>query len=95
MPKELKSKLKIDIDTNYARQQLKSLYGQLSQLTNSPIVSGRNQLGITQDLVLANKYASELKYTIGDSVNPLTGNLNLSKFIFFFRMKKNIFSQIF
>ena len=78
--KALNVRMNFQVDTTQAQQQLKGLYSQLNQITSAAGFGKNSQLGITQEIMQATKAAAQLKTAISEAVNPLTGNLNLSKF---------------
>ena len=78
--KQLNVKMNFQIDTTQAQQQLKGLYSQLNQITSASAFGKNSQLGITQEIMQATKAAAQLKTAITEAVNPLTGNLDLTKF---------------
>ena len=77
--KQLNVKMNFQVDTTQAQQQLKNLSYQLNQIVNTS-ASGNNQLGITSQILQATKAAAQLKATLAEAVNPLTGNLDLARF---------------
>ena len=78
--KQLNVRMNFQIDTTQAQQQLKGLYSQLNQITSASAFGKNSQLGITQEIMQATKAAAQLKTAISEAVNPLTGNLDLTKF---------------
>lgn len=78
--KQLNVRMNFQVDTTQAQQQLKGLYSQLNQITSASAFGKNSQLGITQEIMQATKAAAQLKTAITEAVNPLTGNLDLSKF---------------
>ena len=78
--KQLNVRMNFQIDTTQAQQQLKGLYSQLNQITSASAFGKNSQLGITQEIMQATKAAAQLKTAITEAVNPLTGNLDLTRF---------------
>ena len=78
--KALNVRMNFQVDTTQARQQLQGLSTQLNQITSASGFSRNSQLGITQEIMQATKAAGQLKTALAEAINPLTGNLNLSKF---------------
>ena len=78
--KALNVKMNFQIDTTQAQQQLKGLYNQLNQITSASAFGRNSQLGITSQIMEATKAAAQLKTTLSEAVNPLTGNLDLGRF---------------
>ena len=78
--KALNVRMNFQVDTTQAQQQLKGLYSQLNQITSASAFGKNSQLGITSQILEATKAAGQLKTALAEAVNPLTGNLNLTKF---------------
>ena len=80
MPKQLNQRLNFQIDVSQARQQLRLLQAQMDALTNTSGFSRNFQNGLTSEIMSATKAATLLKTQLTQAINPLTGNLNLTKF---------------
>ena len=80
MPKQLNQRMNFQIDVSQARQQLKLLQAQMDALTNTSGFSRNFQNGLTSEIMSATKAATLLKTQLTQAINPLTGNLNLTKF---------------
>ena len=80
MPKQLNQRLNFQIDVSQARQQLRLLQAQMDALTDTSGFSRNFQNGLTSEIMSATKAATLLKTQLTQAINPLTGNLNLTKF---------------
>ena len=80
MPKQLNQRLNFQIDISQARQQLKLLQAQMNALSDTSGFSRNFQNGLTNEIMSATKAATLLKTQLTQAINPLTGNLNLTKF---------------
>ncbi len=80
MAKALNMKMNLQFDTAQARKALYSLYQQVDSLSSAQALKRNSSLGLTSQILEATKAASQLKYTLQDSVNPLNGSLNLANF---------------
>lgn len=79
--KALNVKVNMQVDSSQARQEVQTLAKEIKQVTslaNSGSFNGG--LGIAKDINEAIKAAGNLKSALAEAVNPLTGNLNLTKF---------------
>ena len=65
-------------DTSQAKQQLKQLQQQLTNLTKS--VNSTSRMSITQDILDASKAAQQLKIQLEQATNVKTGKLDLGMF---------------
>lgn len=72
-------KIHFDSDTNAAKQQIQSLYDNLTKLSNMPITS-KQFTGTTTQLQQASQAAMELKVHLQKATNVNTGKLNLKTF---------------
>ena len=78
--KALNVRMNFQVDTTQARQQIQQLGAQLNSITKASNFGVNSQFGITQEILQATKAAAQLKTTIAEAINPLTGNLNLTAF---------------
>ena len=78
--KALNVRMNFQVDTTQAKQQIQQLGAQLNSITKASNFSVNSSLGITQEILQATKAAAQLKATLAEAINPLTGNLNLSAF---------------
>ena len=79
--KALNVRVNMQVDSSQARQEVQALAKDIKQITNLANTGSFNGgLGIAKDINEAIKAAGNLKSALAEAVNPLTGNLNLTKF---------------
>ena len=78
MAKQLNVNLAMTADASQAKQQLKQLQQQLTNLTKS--VNSTSRMSITQDILDASKAAQQLKIQLEQATNVKTGKLDLGMF---------------
>ena len=77
---KLSQRIAIDLDLGQTRQQFKYLREQMEAITGPKGFSYNLSQGITSEIMKSTQYATLLRTQLAQATNPLTGNLNLTKF---------------
>ena len=80
MPKGLNKTYSINIDTFQARRDIQKLFNDIGTMATSSSFKNSLNLGLTDQILEANKAVASLRNSLSQSINPSTGNLNLTNF---------------